>query len=99
MVFEIIWTFKALESFENNIRYLEKEWTQKEIRSFISTVEEKLHILSHHPNLGSARNKSNKSIRLTVLHKKVSLIYRVKTRKKQVELLRFWNTMQDPTKL
>jgi plasmid stabilization system protein ParE len=99
MVYEIVWTAKALDSYVGNIQYLQQAWTQKEISTFIQIVEKKLEIISSHPYLGSPRNKKSHNIRFTILNKSVSLIYSVKTRKKQIELLLFWNTRQHPGKL
>jgi plasmid stabilization system protein ParE len=99
MVYKIVWTVKALQSYVNNMLYLETAWTLKEVKDFALTVEKKLLALSKQPGIGSARNKKQQNIRHLVLHKRVSLIYRIKTVKKEIELLRFWNTYQNPRKL
>jgi plasmid stabilization system protein ParE len=99
MVYKVSWTLKALESYISNIRYLETKWTEREVKKFITTVEKKIKNLSSQPGIGSARNKKQRNIRHTVIHKRVSLIYRYKPVKKEVELLRFWNTYQNPKKL
>lgn len=92
MVYQIAWTPKALETYLENIRYLEENWTDKEISNFVSTVENKLLILSKYPEIGSPRNNNQKNIRHTFIHKRVSLVYRIRSRKKRIELLIFWNT-------
>jgi plasmid stabilization system protein ParE len=99
MVYKISWTPKALESYISNIKYLETEWTESEIKKFIATVEKKIKTLSGQPGIGSPWNKKQPNIRHTVIHKRVSLIYRCKPMKKEVELLFFWNTYQNPKKL
>jgi len=99
MVYQIVWTPKALQTYLDNVFYLESVWTEREVKQFITTVEKKLKVLSKHPGVGTPRNKLNHNIRHTVLHKRVSLIYRVNKRKFQVELLLFWNTYQNPVKL
>jgi len=99
MVCKISWTTKALESYISNIKYLETAWTDREVKKFINDVERKIKNLSLNPETGSSRNKKQPNIRHTVIHKRVSLIYRFKPIKMEVELLLFWNTYQNPKKL
>src|SRR5579871_2916844 len=99
MVCKVNWTPKALDTYVSNIEYLEKRWTELEVKNFISAVEKKIQVLSGQPQIGSPRNKKQQNIRHTVIHKRVILIYRYKPLKKEVELLRFWNTYLDPKKL
>lgn len=99
MVCKISWTPKAIESYISNIQYLETSWTEREVQKFIINVERKIKTLARHPRIGSPRNKKQPDIRHTVIHKRVSLIYRYKPLKKEVELLLFWNTYQNPKKL
>jgi hypothetical protein len=35
MAIEISWSDEAIETFQNNITYLEKEWSEKEVARFI----------------------------------------------------------------
>lgn len=99
MVYKIVWTLKALQTYVDNMHYLQTRWTEREAKNFAVTVEKKLLVLSRQPGIGSPRNKKQQNIRHTVLHKRVSLIYRINNRKKEIELLRFWNTYQHPSKL
>jgi plasmid stabilization system protein ParE len=99
MVYKVSWTPKALETYISNIEYLETKWTDREVKKFISDTERKIKTLAGQPGIGSSRNKKHRDIRHTVIHKRVSLIYRHKPRKKEIELLRFWNTYQNPKKL
>ncbi|PZF71541.1 type II toxin-antitoxin system RelE/ParE family toxin [Taibaiella soli] len=99
MVYEIVWTGKAVESYAHNMQYLEENWTEKEMSGFAGAVEEKLFTLSKHPDIGKPRNKKHPNIRHIVLHKRITLIYRVKPKHKRIELLLFWNTYQFPAKL
>jgi plasmid stabilization system protein ParE len=99
MVFKIIWTPKAINSYISTINYLELAWTEKEVKKFILLVEKKLNVLKKQPNIGLSKNKSHNNIRYTIVHKRVSLIYRTKPKKNEIELLLFWNTYQNPSKL
>jgi len=95
MVFEVVWTQKALDSYGKNIEYLRREWSEKEVINFIQTVQRKLDILSAHPYIGSSRNKRAYNLRFTILNKRVDLVYQVKPRKKQIDLILFWNTYRE----
>ena len=99
MVFKVVWTPKALESYVANMNYLQQAWTEKELQDFAALVEKKIMLLSRQPYIGTARSKSHPDVRHTVLHKRVSLIYRVRVQKKEIELLLFWNTYRHPSKL
>ena len=81
MVYEVVWTAKAIESYASNIKYLKESWTEKEVRAFVVLVEKKINLLSDQPDVGTPRNKKQPNIRHTVLHKRIALIYRVKRTK------------------
>ena len=99
MVYKVSWTGKALESYVNIMKYLERTWTVREVNIFAALVEKEIILLSRQPEIGTSRNKKQVNIRHTLLHKRVSLIYRVKPQKKEIELLLFWNTYQHPSRL
>ncbi len=97
MACKVNWTPKAWQTFNENITYLEENWTEKEIIRFVSLVDEKITNLSKHPKIGNPRNAKHSNIRFTLVHKRVALIYRFKPRKNEIELLVFWNTYQNPS--
>ncbi len=99
MVHQIIWTEKAIISYARNIEYLEERWTDREIKLFTAAIERKLAILITHPDIGTSRNKRHPHIRHTLVHKRVTLIYKVIAANKTIELIWFWNNYQDPRKL
>jgi len=98
MVYEVVWTLKAVDSYARNMLYLEKVWTQKETSYFLTLLQKKLDVISRHPYIGSPRSKKDPTIRSTILNKRVILIYKVKNRRNQIEILLFWNTWQYPKK-
>jgi plasmid stabilization system protein ParE len=84
MVYKIVWTLKALESYINNLKYLEQKWTESEVKHFTALVERKLKLLSQQPAIGTARSKSQPNLRRIVLHKRIALIYRTKPQQSQI---------------
>jgi len=98
MAFKIIWSSLAIKTYIENIEYVQKKWTEKEAEKFASAVQRKLQLLLMNPNIGSPTSK-RKNVRKAVVHKRVTLIYRFMPNKKEIELLRFWGTYQNPRRL
>ncbi len=98
MVSEIIWSSLAIRTYGDNIDYLEKEWSSKEVNNFIKATERKLAILKEFPETGFSA-KQDHYLRRTLIGKRIILIYRYKPRKGNIELLRFFNSWRNPEKL
>ena len=96
MVCKIIWLPRALQTYIYTIEYLQLNWTETEVENFKLLVKRKIENISYHPKLGSARDNSNQNIRLTLVHKRVALIYKYKPSRNEIELMVFWNTSKDP---
>lgn len=91
----IIWTQAAIDDISENIAYLEKKWTEKEVTSFLKKVHNVLEKLS----AGNIQFKPTdyKNVFQIVIVKQVTLFYEVDG--EEVFLLRFWNNYQDPARL
>jgi plasmid stabilization system protein ParE len=98
MVSEIIWSAGAIDTYNAIIQYLYDEWTDKEVRNFGKRVDAKLQILRLQPRIGRLVNKKG-NVHRTLVHKKITLVYRCKLRKNEIELVTFWNNLQDPKRL
>ena len=98
MAHQIKWTLRAKESYDSNISYLEKEWTEREIKNFVIAVEEKLQLVAIFPELFVTTNK-RKHIHKTIINKQVVLFYRHYKTLKHIELLLFWDSRKNPAKL
>ncbi len=94
----IKWTNEARITFEKNINYLQEEWTDKEIRSFVKQVNNILLRIMAHPEMYSTSAKNFK-IRRASINKYIVLYYRYYSSKKEVTLLTFWHNKQDPQNL
>lgn len=99
MACKIKWTKRAWLTYKANIDYLQNEWTSKEISSFVIQVDERIKNLSNYPRIGKSRNKKYANIRSVTIHKRVVLIYRHKPASKEIHLLVFWNTSQNPERI
>ncbi|AUP77684.1 type II toxin-antitoxin system RelE/ParE family toxin [Flavivirga eckloniae] len=91
----IVWTQTAELSFEAEIDFILKKWTNKEATSFINLVEEVLEQLKKFPLLGRLFENDNMYL---VISKQTTLIYRV-LNEKTLELLLLWNNKQNPENL
>lgn len=98
MAYKIIWSSEAKLTYLSIINYLEDNWTEKEIISFVDRVHNKLNLLSVQPAIGKVHKKKYR-IHKTLVHKRVSLVYHIRPLKKEIVLLTFWDDRQDPGKL
>jgi plasmid stabilization system protein ParE len=94
MAKKIIWSSRAISSFDKIINYLEKEWTQREIAKLVSNTQKVLEQIES----GSIKFKSSgrRDIHEVLITKHNLLIYRLK--KNQIDLLVFYDTRQHPKK-
>ena len=95
---KVIWTGKAKISFSKILDYLNENRTQREIDNFADETRKIIFQIRQNPLMYIA-SKKNKNIRKGFVNKKVSLFYRVRKRKKEIELLLFWNNLQNPEDL
>ena len=98
MSYSIIWSPKAYLTFQERIYYLERNWTQREINNFTIRVKEYLELLQEEPLIGTPTRR-RKTVRFGLIIKEVSIIYRVKPIKKEIELLMFFDNRQNPKKI
>ena len=96
MAYKIIWSPKALETFENVIQYLEENWSDKQIVSFVSETERVIKLISKNPYLFRGSEKEN--IFEAVITKHNLLLYQLNVEAKEVELLAIFDTRQHPKK-
>jgi plasmid stabilization system protein ParE len=94
----IRWTTKARSSYFEVLYYLEKAWTDKEIKNFISKVDQLLNQIEQNPEMFE-ESATKKNIRKGFISRYYTLYYRVKPRSKEVQLLVFWDNRMNPEKL
>lgn len=93
MALELKWTPRAEKGYDSIIEYLNIHFTEREIKNFILESSNFFDLLLEHPEL---LRKSNKNIRRGPMNKYTMVTYRVKPRKKQLELLNIRSTRQEP---
>jgi hypothetical protein len=98
MAIEIKWSLESVKTYDRNIQYLLREWSEKEIDKFLKQTDYVLSRLQDHPESFNPSMK-NKKVRRARLNKYITLYYRYNPSRKQIILLSFWNVKQDPEKL
>lgn len=92
----IIWTKIAKNDYWKNIEYLEKEWTLQDVYNFIDKTDALVDLLLKQ-NL-TFKSTNYKDVFQIPVTKQVTLYYKI-LKNNDIELLRFWNTYQNPKKL
>lgn len=95
---DIVWTPMARHIYFKILDYLEKAWTEKEIQNFINEVDSLLDQIKQNPEM-FVESRKMKNVRRGFVCKHSTLYYRVRLRKKELQLLLFWDNRQDPEKL
>lgn len=93
----INWTPKAKKTFIDILNWLSVNWKNKETNKFINQTEDTIEQIKNNPYLYQASEK-NEQIRRGIINHLVSLYYRIKPPKKEIDLLTFWDNRQNPTK-
>ena len=97
MALEIVWTIRAAKGFNRIIKHLEKQWTEKEVGNFVKETHDFFELLKEHPGILQISSQ-RKNVHRGPINRLTMLTYRVKPRKKEIELLNIRSTRQKPLK-
>lgn len=95
MALKIVWTPQAEKGLNDVITFLEKEWSAKEILSLEQNLKTFLNRISKYPKICPPTNKF-KNIHKGLVDKNNYIIYRIHTKKKQIEIINFRGSKQKP---
>ena len=93
--YKIEWTDNAISELEVIFNYLEKNWTENELRNLSNEIERTVKLISINPNLFPL--SENRNIRRAVVKKLNTIYYRLKKEEK-IEILSFFSNRQNPNK-
>jgi plasmid stabilization system protein ParE len=93
---QIIWSPLSEKDFAQILGYLDTEWNEKVTNQFIDLTDSFLEQISNNPKQFPLIHRK-KRIRKCVITKHNTLFYR--DSKKQIDILRIYDTRQDPKKL
>jgi plasmid stabilization system protein ParE len=92
----IYWSEQAEKDYFDNIEYLFEDWTIKEVERFIVKTEDALAIIKNNPKIFQQTDYNG--IHRVPIVSQIMLYYKIKP-KREIELIRLWNTHQDLGKL
>ncbi len=95
MALKTVWSKRAENGYDKIIQYLAEEWTDREIRNFIEETRQFLSLLEKNPHL-LEQSQVRKNIYRAPMNRLTIATYRVKPRKKQIELLNVRSSRQKP---
>ena len=95
MALKINWTPQAERGLERVIKYLEAEWTVKEILQLEKKINEVTGQISLNPDL-YPKSEAYKNLHKAIVDKNNYLVYRANSRKRSVEIINFRGTKQKP---
>lgn len=97
MALALVWTKRAIQGYDKIVRYLEQNWTDKEVRNFVHESDEFFALLRQYPELLQKTN-AHKHVCRGPLNKFTLVTYRVKPRKRQIEIINIRGAKQRPWK-
>ncbi len=94
----IVWSPKALKSYEEILQYIEGEFNDIAVQKFVRKTLTMLAHIARDPAMFRKSDKG-KHKHIVVVTEKTTLYYRVKPRKREVQLLLFWDNRRNPNHL
>ncbi len=96
MTYQVTWTQKARETYNQNLDYLLQNWEEKVYFDFVSRVEAVIDHIRQSPKMYVLIDLK-RSVYRSVVTKHISLFYQLNG--SSITLLLFWNNFQEPEKL
>lgn len=90
MAITVVWSSKAEHGFSEIINYLQLNWGEKEIKNFIKNTNSIIKKIQIFP-LAFPLSKKTKNLHRCVLSKQTSMVYLYKVRKKEIEIVSFYD--------
>jgi len=97
MALEIVWTKRAEQGYDRAIKYLEENWTEREIKNFLQESKQFFELLKQYPEM-LQKTAYHKNVYRGPINKHTILTYRIKPRKKQIELINIRSSRKKPLK-
>jgi len=93
---EIVFSKKAEKSLIDLLEYLELKWSVKVRDKFISKLDKSIYLIQNEPEV-FPKSQINKNQYRCVLSKQTTIYYRYNS--KEIRVLAFFDTRQNPTKI
>ncbi len=93
----VSWTSYAKSSYFDELSFIESKWTLKEVKNFISLVNESIENLSN--GIIQGKKYVQQNIHAIVISKQTTIFYRIYPDQNTIALLLFWNNQKNPNTL
>ncbi len=90
----VFWTRTAEITYAEEIDFIRKKWNEKQVILFVNLVEDFISILKTGVLIGRPYKIEN--VRISVISKQTTLVYKVYEKQNRIDLLLFWNNKKDP---
>ena len=97
-IYTIAWSPRALKDYYTIIDIIGEKFGDAAIQKFVRRTMAVLEHVSFNPEIFRPSEK-NKNKHIALITKQTTLYFRVKPKKKDVELLLFWDTRRNPKTL
>ena len=97
MAVEIVWSKRADQGYARNVKYLEEEWSEREVQNFIRETKHFFDLLKHNP-LMLEQYKSHKNLYRGLVNRLAILTYRYTPLKKEIVLVNIRDARKQPSK-
>ena len=91
---EIIWSIKAVDSYQNGIDFIYLKWNYKVVPKFSELVIDNLNRFMKNAEIGIFTD--NYQISYLVISKQTTIYYDVDKIKNCIYLITFWNNLKNP---
>jgi len=97
MALEIVWTYSALRGFEKIVKYLETNWTERELRNFLQETNNFVNLIRKNPEI-LQKTTQRKNVFRGPLNRYSIITYRVNIQHNKLEILNIRGVRQKPLK-
>ena len=92
MDYKIFWSDESIVDLEIILTYLQKEWTDKEVKKFKQSLGKQIELISQNPLL-FPNSQYHKNLRKAVLSKHTTVFYEI--RKYEIHIIHLFSNRMD----
>lgn len=97
MAIKLVWSKRADKGYARIIKYLEEDWTEKEVKNFVQETNRLFDLLKENPFL-LEQTRNHKNLFHGPINRLTMLTYRYKPRKKEIVLINIREAKKKPLK-
>jgi plasmid stabilization system protein ParE len=97
MALELVWSKRAEQGYAHIVKYLEDEWTDKEVQNFVRETKHFFDLLKQNPRILEP-SRTHKDLYRGPINRLTILTYRFKPRAKRIILVNIRDARKRPLK-